>query len=174
VKFIPLALEDTYLIQWEPIVDERGFFARVWCDTEAQQQGIKVDFVQSSVSWNAKQGTLRGLHYQTEPQETKLIRCTRGRIYDVLVDLRPDSTTYRRWLSIELAPETGQLLYVPPGIAHGFQTLAANTEVYYQISAFYNSQSAKGVRWNDPAFAVHWPYEPTVISPRDQNWSDYG
>jgi dTDP-4-dehydrorhamnose 3,5-epimerase len=157
-----------YLIEPERAVDERGFFARTWCRQEFVERGLDAMPMQCSVSVNISQGTLRGMHYQQPPhEETKLIRCTRGAIYDVIVDLRPQSATFTNWQSFELTSENHLELYIPHGVAHGFLTLCNHCEVFYQVSAAYNPTAASGVRWDDPAFGIDWPEMPRVISERD-------
>ena len=167
-------LKGAFIIEPERIEDERGFFARTFCRKEFEANGLNPNLVQCSVSFNKKKGTLRGMHYQTAPhEETKLVRCTRGAIYDVMLDLRRDSPTFKQWVSAELTGENQRMLYIPEGVAHGFQTLQDETEVMYQMSEFYNSEMARGVRWNDPSFAVQWPREPLVISSKDAGYSDF-
>ena len=167
-------LKDAYLIEIEKLEDRRGFFARAWCQREFEAHGLVSRIVQANISYNRKKGTLRGLHYQVAPYaETKLVRCTRGAIYDVIIDLRPDSPTYMQWLGVELTAENYKMLYVPEGFAHGFQTLADETEVTYQVSQFYTPGAEGGVRYNDPAFGIEWPLAVQVISDKDQNWPDY-
>ncbi len=174
MKFHPTSLPGAYRIEIEPIGDERGFFARTFCRREFAAAGLASDFVQASLSFNPTAGTLRGLHYQAAPhEETKLIRVTRGRLWDVLVDLRPESPTYRGHAAYTLAADERAALYVPPGVAHGFLTLASETEVFYQISPFYRSEAARGVRWDDPAFAIPWPGRPVLISERDRSYPDF-
>ncbi len=171
--FHETTLQGAYLIESEPAADSRGSFARVYCRREFEKQGLQVEFVQNSISVNQKRGTLRGLHYQAEPDgEVKLVQCVRGALFDVIVDLRPYSASYGRWFGVELSAENNRLLYVPEGVAHGFQTLADNTAVYYMISAFYAPQSARGVRWNDPALAIDWPLADPIISGKDSGWPD--
>ena len=154
--------------------DHRGFFARTWCQREFKEAGIAATFVQSNISYNIKKGTLRGLHYQDAPHgEAKLVHCTAGAIYDVIVDLRRDSGTFGQWVSAELTAENRTFLYIPEGLAHGFLTLEDNTEVSYQMSEFYMPHSARGVRWNDPAFGIHWPIEVAVISEKDSQYHDF-
>lgn len=149
--------------------DLRGFFARTWCAKEFASAGLNSKLVQCSISFNEKRGTLRGLHYQAAPHaEDKLVRCTRGAIYDVIVDLRPDSATYRRWHAEELTADNRRMLYVPLGVAHGFQTLTDHAEVFYQMSEFYHPDLARGVRWNDPILGIPWPVPNPIISDRDQ------
>ena len=167
-------LKGAYIIEIEKRVDERGFFARTWCKNEFELPGLNSQFVQANMSYNKNRGTLRGMHYQIAPyEETKLVRCTRGAIYDVIIDLRPKSTTYKQWLGVELTAENYKMLYIPENFAHGFQTLTDNTEVIYQVSQFYAPGSEKGVRYNDPAFGIEWPIEVQVISDKDENWPDY-
>ncbi|HET8629275.1 MAG TPA: dTDP-4-dehydrorhamnose 3,5-epimerase [Thermomicrobiales bacterium] len=174
MRFTQTALEGVYLIGVEPIEDERGFFARTWCRREFGQRGLVADFVQCNVSYNRARGTLRGMHYQAPPhEETKVVSCIRGAIYDVVVDLRPESPTYRRWIGAELTEHNRDALYVPAGCAHGFQTLADDSEVFYQISAYYAPEAARGVRWDDPAFGIRWPEPPRAMSERDRSYPDY-
>jgi dTDP-4-dehydrorhamnose 3,5-epimerase len=159
----------------EPNHDERGFFARTWCQREFESHGLNTRIVQCSVSFSLRKGTLRGLHYQAAPYpETKLVRCTRGAIYDVVVDLRPQSKTFRGWLGVVLTAADRNMLYVPEGCAHGFLTLEDNTEVSYQMSEFYEPDSSRGVRWDDPAFQISWPAPIQVISERDRSYPDFG
>jgi len=161
-------------IQIEPKTDERGFFARTWCREEFEAHGLNERLAQCSISFNPRKGTLRGMHYQVAPyEETKLVRCTRGAIYDVVVDLRPQSSTFRNWIAVVLTSENCSMVYVPKGCAHGFLTLEDATEVFYQISETYNLESARGVRWNDPAFGIAWPEKITLISARDQNYPSF-
>jgi dTDP-4-dehydrorhamnose 3,5-epimerase len=174
MKFIGVPLTGAYVIEIETIVDERGFFARTWCAEEFGMHGLNQNLAQCSISFNARRGTVRGMHYQDQPYpEAKLVRCCSGAIYDVMVDLRPTSTTYCRWHAVELTAENRKMLYVPEGLAHGFQTLADNTEVFYQISELYRPECARGVRWNDPLFGIKWPIQDMVISPRDRTFPDY-
>jgi len=161
-------------IQIEPKLDERGFFARSWCQNEFESNGLDARLAQCSISFNARNGTLRGMHCQAEPyQETKLVRCTRGAIYDVVIDLRPHSRTFKRWTGVFLTAASRNMVYVPHGCGHGFLTLEDETEVFYQISEFYHAESSRGVRWNDPAFQVVWPAEVQVISDRDRTYPDF-
>ena len=161
-------------IRMEPRFDERGFFARTWCRDEFRLHGLNPRLEQCNLSFNARQGTLRGLHYQVAPYaEAKLIRCTSGAIYDVVVDLRPDSSTFKDWLGFGLTAGNRLMVYVPEGCAHGFLTLEPESEVFYQMSETYNENSARGVRWNDPAFRIIWPQNVEVLSPRDQSYPDF-
>lgn len=167
-------LPDVYEIQIESHLDERGFFARTWCKKEFEANGLNSALVQCSISFNKKKGTLRGIHYQTGPYaEAKLVRCTRGAIYDVVVDLRRSSPEFKNWVAVVLTAENRKALYVPEGLAHGFLTLEEDTEVFYQMSEFYYPESAGGVRWNDPAFGISWPSSVEVISERDKTYPDF-
>jgi dTDP-4-dehydrorhamnose 3,5-epimerase len=173
--FKETTLKGAYLIAIEPHEDERGFFARTYCEQEFRQLGLKPCAAQCNVSYNRKKGTLRGMHYQVQPfSEAKLITCLSGAVYDVIIDLRPDSPTYGQWLSLEIrGSRPRSMLYIPENFAHGFQTLADDTEVFYQMSAFYHPASARGLRWNDPAFDISWPHDQPIISSRDQSYSDF-
>jgi dTDP-4-dehydrorhamnose 3,5-epimerase len=173
MRFTETKVAGAYLIEPEPIADERGFFARTFCREEFAANGLNPDLVQANVSWNHRKGTLRGMHYQDAPhQEAKLVRCTRGAIFDVALDLRPDSPTYLAWFGAELSDGNRHLLYVPEGCAHGFLTLTDATEVAYQMSAPYAAAAARGVRWDDPAFGIRWPGEVVVINERDRSYPD--
>jgi dTDP-4-dehydrorhamnose 3,5-epimerase len=173
VRFLPTSLAGVVLIEPERHHDERGFFARSWCAEEMAAQGLEGELAQCSVSFNYRRGTLRGLHYQAPPfAEVKLVRCTRGAVYDVAVDLRPDSPTFRGWVGVELTEDDGRALYIPRGFAHGFYALADASEVAYQISAPYRPEAARGVRWNDPFHAARWPGPVAVIAPRDRDYPD--
>jgi dTDP-4-dehydrorhamnose 3,5-epimerase len=161
-------------IQIEPKCDERGFFARSWCQHEFESNGLNCRLVQCNVSFNTRKGTLRGMHYQAAPYpEAKLVRCTRGAIYDVVVDLRRESPTFRQWIGATLTADNRQMLYVPEGCGHGFLTLENETEVFYQMSEFYHSDLARGVRWNDPAFGIEWPAAAEQISERDRTYPGF-
>ncbi len=174
MKFIKTDLKGAYIIELEASEDERGYFARTFCRREFAEQGLNYEVAQCSISYNARRGTLRGMHYQVEPhREVKLVHCVGGSLYDVIVDLRPESDTYCRWIGVELSPLKRRLIYVPEGFAHGFQTLEDNTTVYYQISEFYAPQSARGVRWDDPAFGIKWPLSDPIISEKDRLMPDY-
>lgn len=167
-------LRGVFEIQPEPKCDERGFFARTWCQKEFEEKGLAPTVVQSSVSFNARKGTLRGMHYQAQPHaENKLVSCTKGAIYDVVVDLRPASPTFKSWIGVTLTAANRRMVYVPEGCAHGFLTMQDETEVFYQISEFYNAESARGVRWDDPAFQIVWPGPAEVISERDRTYPDF-
>ena len=168
-------LKGAFVIEVQRLEDDRGFFGRIFCRREFLAHGLNPDVVQCSISFNRKAGTLRGMHYQDAPHaEDKLIRCSRGALYDVIIDLREGSPTFRQWEAVELMEDNRRMLYVPKGFAHGFQTLADNTEVIYQMSEFYHPESARGVRWNDPAFGIRWPdADRAILSERDREWPDY-
>lgn len=169
--FTPTTLQDAYVIELEKTVDERGFFARSWCRREFEDHRLDADLAQCNISFSQKKGTLRGMHYQLPPfAETKLVRCTRGSIYDVIIDLRPDSPTFLQWFGIDLTAENRRMLYVPKGFAHGFQTLADSTEVFYQMSEFYAPKYAQGFRWDDELVNIAWPLKVTVISDKDSTY----
>ncbi len=171
--FTQTKLPGAFLIEAVPVEDERGFFARTWCQQEFQAHGINPRLVQCNISYNTKQGTLRGMHYQVPPfAEAKLVRCTKGSVYDVIVDLRPTSPSFKQWLAVELSADNHRAMYVPEGCAHGFQTLEDDTEVFYQMSEFYAADCGRGVRWNDPAFAIRWPMVVAAISLKDMQYSD--
>ena len=166
--FTPTALDGVWVIEPERLTDARGFFARTWCARELDERGLNTALAQCSVSWTRTRGTVRGLHYQAPPHaEAKLVRCTRGAIHDVALDVRPGSATFARWVAVELSADNRRMLYVPEGIAHGFQTLGDDTEVFYQISVFHHPASERGVRWNDPRCAIAWPVAPVIVSSRD-------
>lgn len=175
MRFHETQLKGAYIIELEKREDDRGFFARSWCTQEFKDQGLNSNLVQCNISFNRQRGTLRGMHYQAPPhEETKLVRCTRGAIFDVIIDIRPESPTFKQWVAFELAAENRKMLYIPEGMAHGFQTLEDKTEVFYQMSEFYHPQSARGVRWNDPAFEIDWPKaHQRMISDKDQSYLDF-
>jgi dTDP-4-dehydrorhamnose 3,5-epimerase len=175
MKFVPLGLAGAYVIELEPLRDERGFFARTWCRDELAAHGLNPVIAQCSTSHNDRAGTLRGLHFQRAPHaEAKLVRCTRGAIFDVIVDLRPGSPTHASWFGAELTEERGNAMYVPEGFAHGFQTLTDSADVLYMISERYAPAAAGGVRWDDPAFGIDWPEAAErTISERDRTWPDF-
>jgi len=174
MKFSPTKLPGIWIVDLEKHEDVRGFFARSWCRQEFEQHGLNPRLAQCNISFNRKKGTLRGMHYQIAPhEEAKLVRCTRGAIYDVALDLRPTSPTRKQWVAAELTAENGRALYIPEGCAHGFQTLMDCTEVFYQMSEFYHPERARGVRWNDPAFAIIWPDDGRIVSPRDASFADF-
>ena len=172
--FTETELSGAFIIEAEQLEDERGFFARTWCQREFEAHGINAQLAQCNVSFNKKKGTLRGMHYQTSPhEEAKLVRCTMGAIFDVIIDLRRQSPTFKKWVAVDLNERNRRMLYVPEGFAHGFQTLEDNTEVFYQMSEFYAPEHARGVRWNDPAFQISWPEAEPLVSPRDQQYADF-
>lgn len=174
MTFHETKIPGVFEIRLETIPDERGFFARSWCETEIAGRGLNPNLVQCNVSFNTRKGTMRGMHYQTAPYaETKLIRCTSGGIYDVVIDLRPGSKTFKSWISAVLTSKNRNMIYVPEGCAHGFLTLEDNSEVFYQMSQAYNAESARGVRWNDPAFQIQWPGKVEVMSERDRNYPNF-
>jgi dTDP-4-dehydrorhamnose 3,5-epimerase len=169
--FTESPLSGAYVIDLTPAVDERGFFARTFCSEEFAAQGLVPAMNQCSISFNATRGTLRGMHYQAAPHaEEKLVRCTSGGIFDVIVDLRPESPSRHRWFGVELTAANHRSLYIPQGFAHGFITLTDDAEVSYSISVPFVAGAARGLRWNDPAFNIHWPLQPMVISTRDAEY----
>lgn len=174
MTFHEIQIPGAFEIRLEPIKDERGFFARAWCRADFETHGLDAGLQQSNISFNARKGTLRGMHFQAAPfAETKLVRCTQGAIYDVVLDLRPTSPKFKQWAAVTLAAEIRNMVYLPKGCAHGFLTLQDQTEVFYQMSEIYNAESARGVRWNDPAFGITWPEKVHVISDRDNNYPDF-
>ena len=175
MRFTETELPGAYLIDLQRREDDRGFFARAWCEDELAAHGLDTRVSQCNVSFNERRGTLRGLHYQVAPHaEVKIVRCTRGAIFDVIVDLRPESETYRRWLGVELNEENRRMLYVPEGFAHGYLTLADATETFYQVSVPYAPDAERGARWDDPAFGIDWPQtEGLVMSDKDRAWPDF-
>lgn len=175
--FAPMKIEGAYVIDLEPIADDRGFFARTFCQDEFARRGLRTTVSQCNLSYNARRGTLRGMHFQSAPKaEAKLVRCTRGRIFDVVLDLRPESLTYRRWVGVELggSPENRHMLYVPEGCAHGFQTLEPDTDVFYWMFGEYSPEHARGVRWDDPEFGIRWPLPDPILSAKDQSYPSFG
>ena len=174
MTFHETKLPGVFEIHLEANADERGFFARAWCQREFEGHGLNSRLVQCNVSFNTRKGTLRGMHYQATPhEEAKLVRCTRGSLYDVVVDLRPQSPTFKNWTAVTLASDRQAMIYIPEGCAHGFLTLEDNTEVFYQMSEFYHAESARGVRWDDPAFQIVWPGKVEVISERDRTYPNF-
>jgi dTDP-4-dehydrorhamnose 3,5-epimerase len=174
MRFEMTPLDGAWIIDLEPNVDNRGFFARMFCAREFSEHGLPTAFPQSNLSRNTEAGTLRGMHFNTAAHaESKVVRCTQGAIHDVIIDLRADSATYRQWFAVELTATSGRALFVPEGFAHGFLTLVDETDVEYQMAAFYEPDAARGLRWDDPAFGVVWPREPAVISPRDAKYRDF-
>jgi dTDP-4-dehydrorhamnose 3,5-epimerase len=176
MRFIETPLPGAWVLEADLIADERGWFARTFAAEEFREHGLNPVVVQCNASFNARQGTLRGMHYQAEPHgESKLVRCVRGAIFDVAVDLRPDSPTYRGWHGVQLSAQSGRAFYIPPGLAHGFQTLADDTEVLYQMGHRYVPEAARGVRWDDRAFGIQWPAGQgrRTISERDRAFPDF-
>ena len=175
MRFTETELQGAFAIDLEPREDERGFFARAWCEQELADHGLDTRVSQCNLAYNTKEGTLRGMHYQAPPHaEVKLVRCTSGGVYDVIIDLRPDSPSYMGWIGVELTAENRRALYVPEGFAHGYQTLSDGTETYYQVSAPYTPAAERGVRWDDPVFGIEWPpAAERVISEKDRAWPDY-
>jgi dTDP-4-dehydrorhamnose 3,5-epimerase len=169
LKFIETPLADLYVVEIEPLNDDRGFFARSFCTREFQAHGLEPSVVQCNISFNERAGTLRGLHFQAPPhEEAKLVRCTRGAIYDVAVDVRPNSRTYLKWYAVELTSENRRMIFIPRGFGHGFQTLVDESEVFYLMSEFYHPESTRGLRWDDPMLGISWPIEKLIISDKDR------
>jgi len=167
-------LQGAFVVEMERFEDGRGFFARAWSSREFADKGLKPSFVESNIAYNKKKGTLRGMHYQLPPHDqVKLVRCTRGSIYDVIIDLRPGSRTFKQWFALEMSADNHLMLYVPGEFAHGYLTLEDQTEVLYQTSSYYAPEHARGVRWNDPAFNISWPSDPLVMIDRDREYSDF-
>ena len=172
--FTETPLPGAFVIELEKRMDERGFFARTFCVDEFKTHGLNPNLVQCSAAFNLRRGTLRGFHWQAPPKaEDKVVRVTRGAIHDVIVDLRPNSRTYLRHVAVELTADNGRMLYIPKGFAHGLQTLADSTEVFYQMSEFFAPECSRGARWNDPAFGVEWPLPNPIMNERDRNWDDF-
>lgn len=173
--FVSTTIKDAFVVELEKHGDDRGFFARAFCMKEFSEQGISFQPCQANIGFSQFKGTLRGIHYQTAPHaEAKLVRCTKGAVFDVVVDLRPDSPNYCQWFGIELTPENGRMLFIPKGCAHGYQTLEDNTELYYLVSDFYAPQAEEGLRWDDPKINIEWPItDNLVISDKDQLWPDF-
>jgi dTDP-4-dehydrorhamnose 3,5-epimerase len=171
VRFTPTPVEGVVVVEVEKIRDDRGFFARAWCRDEFAQHGLTADWAQVNVGRSDRAGTLRGMHYQREPHaEAKLVRCTAGAVYDVALDLRPSSPSFRKWMGVELDAREHTMLYIPEGCAHGYQTLRDGSEIVYFTSCAYARDAATGVRWDDPAFGIQWPAPVTVISSQDAGW----
>ena len=174
MKFIPTPLAGAYLIELEKRGDDRGFFARAFCETEFSKEGLSNRFVQVNNSLSAQKGTLRGMHYQLGPKaETKLVRCIKGSLHDVILDLRKDSQTFGKSFGADLSAENRRMMYVPKGFAHGFITLEENTEAFYFVDEYYAPELERGVRWNDPQFQINWPTLPTVLSDKDSKQKDF-
>lgn len=174
MQFLPTELAGAFVIEPESLTDERGLFARTYCRDEFAAHGLNTSWMQCNVSYNRLKGTLRGMHWQADPHgEVKLVRCTRGAAFDVIVDMRPASPTYRKWVGVELSADSRRAVYIPAGFAHGFQTLTDETELFYQMSAFYHPESARGARWDDPLLAINWPAEERrIIAARDLAFPD--
>jgi dTDP-4-dehydrorhamnose 3,5-epimerase len=174
MKFNETPIFGAFIIESNPFVDDRGSFHRTFCQKEFEKHGIENTFVQSSISRNKFKGTLRGMHFQSNPTtECKLVRCIRGKAFDVIVDIRPESPSFLQNFTIELDEKNPVSLFIPPGVAHGFLTLVDDTDILYQMSAYYEPNKAHGYRWNDPAFNITWPEEPTIISVADESWSNF-
>lgn len=172
--FTETKINGAFIIEPELLWDERGFFARTFCKDEFEEYGLETDIVQCNISYNKKKGTLRGMHYQAHPyDEAKIVSCTKGAIYDVILDLRTESGSCHQWIAVELSDENFRMVYIPKGCAHGFQTLKDETVVCYQMSEFFHPESARGVRWDDPVFGIHWPTGKKIISDRDDQFSEY-
>jgi dTDP-4-dehydrorhamnose 3,5-epimerase len=173
--FLESPLKGAFVLEPERYHDERGFFARTYSEQEFREHGLNPRVVQCSTSFNKRKGTLRGMHYQSAPfEEAKLVRCTQGRVLDIIIDLRPDSPTFTKHFSVVLSADNGKMIYIPENFAHGFQTLIDNTEIHYQMSQVYSPEHARGVRWNDPAFAIQWPPEENrIMNERDRNYPDF-
>lgn len=172
--FNEIKLHGAYVIELEKLGDHRGFFARSWDVNEFKKYNLNPNIVQCNISFSKNSGTLRGLHYQVKPfEESKVIRCTQGKIFDVIVDLRSNSKTYKNWFGIELSQENHKMLYVPEGFAHGFQSLEDNTEIFYQVSQFYTPKAECGIHWNDPTFNIKWPIEEKIITEKDNSWKQF-
>jgi dTDP-4-dehydrorhamnose 3,5-epimerase len=172
--FTETKIKGAFIIEPELLRDERGFFARTFCKDEFEEYGLETDIVQCNISYNKKKGTLRGMHYQVHPyEEAKIVSCTKGAIFDAILDLRKESGTCHQWVAVELSDENFRMVYIPKGCAHGFQTLKDDTVVYYQMSEFFHPESACGVRWDDPVFGIHWPSGKKIISKKDNQFSEY-
>ncbi len=172
--FTEIDIPGAFTVEFEEKTDDRGFFARSWCEREFAALGLANKIVQCNVGYSTRAGTLRGIHYQDAPHaETKVVRCTRGAVYDVIVDVRPDSPTYGKWSGRELTADNRLMLFIPEGFGHGYQTIENDTEIFYQTSEFYHPESATGIRYDDPAFVINWPLPITAISDTDRSWPDY-
>jgi dTDP-4-dehydrorhamnose 3,5-epimerase len=175
LKYLETSLQGAFVVELEKIEDERGFFARTWCAREFAKQKLNNSVAQCNTAWNRKRGTLRGMHYQVKPfSEVKLVRCIRGAIFDCIIDLREESSSYLEIFHLELSEDNSNMLYIPEGFAHGYQTLTDGAEVYYQVSQFYSPGAESGIRWNDPLFDIPWPLpEPVLMSEKDRRWPDF-
>lgn len=175
MKFNATGIEGAFVIELEKMQDDRGYFARTFCQNEFDSHGLSTSWAQANTAFSNKKGVLRGMHYQSPPfAEAKLVRCIRGAAFDVIIDLRPKSKSFSKWFGVELTPDNGKMLYVPEGFAHGYQTLKDDTELFYLVSQFYTPQAEQGVRWNDARFNISWPIVHDIqLSPKDQSWPDY-
>jgi dTDP-4-dehydrorhamnose 3,5-epimerase len=174
MRFVGAEIPGVWLIEIDQLVDRRGFFGRAYCDAEFERHGLHTSYPQCNISYNASRGTLRGMHYQNQPAaEVKIVRCTAGAVFDVVVDLRPDSPAYCRWQGFELSAQNRTAVYIPQGCAHGFQTLTDDAELFYMMGAPYSAAHASGVRWNDPAFGIRWPVSDPLLSDKDRLYPDY-
>jgi len=172
--FTETKLKGAFIIEIKKLEDERGFFGRAWCQKEFEEHGLNGNICQINTSYTKNKGTIRGLHYQVNPyQETKFLRCTRGRIFDIIIDLRPDSPTFMQWIGNELSSDNYKMVYVPENFAHGILTLEDNSEVYYPVTQFYTQGAERGIRWNDPAFNIKWPVEVEIVSEKDNSHPDF-
>lgn len=173
MRFTETSLMGAFVVEVETVKDDRGFFARSWCRHEYERLGLNTNLMQCNISFNKHAGTLRGMHYQLPPyQEAKVVRCTMGAIFDVIIDLRPDSKNFKQWEAFELTASNRKMVYIPEGFAHGFLTLTDNVEVFYQMTEFYHSECATGVRWNDPLINIKWPIETPILSQKDSSYLD--
>lgn len=174
LRFTETKLKGAYVIELEKLGDDRGFFTRTWDKKIFQERGLNSDLAQMSFSYSKRKGTLRGMHFQVNPfEETKIVRCLRGKIFDVIIDLREKSETYKEWISFELDDENRKMVYIPEGFAHGFQTLEDNTEVFYQMSNWFSPEHAKGIRWDDKEFDIKWPIQNVIISDKDKMYEEF-
>jgi len=172
--FSETRLKGAFVIEPERLIDARGFFARTWCKREFEAHGLNSNLVQCNNSFNKKKGTIRGMHYQAKPfEEAKLVRCTKGSIWDVIIDLRTDSPTFKEWFAVKLTAENHKMFYIPESFAHGFQTLEENTEVFYQMFEYYSPEYSRGVRWDDPVFSIKWPEDKIIISDKDRQYPEF-
>jgi len=174
MEFSETKIPGVWLVESVPQTDDRGWFARAWCHLEFAEHGLDSGLAQCSVSFNARKGTLRGMHFQAAPHaECKLVRCLAGAVHDVVVDLRPDSPAFKQWWAVELSAKNHRAVYIPEGVAHGFQALEGEALVHYQISEYYEPSAARGIRWDDPAFGIDWPLADPVLSDKDRTWPDF-
>jgi dTDP-4-dehydrorhamnose 3,5-epimerase len=174
MNFTELSLPGAFVVDIQPMTDERGFFARGWCRKEFEAHGLALDFVQRNIGFSPRKGTLRGMHYQVAPHaEGKLVRCTRGAVCDVIVDLREGSRTFKKWHAVELSADNHRMIYIPEGFAHGYLTVMDESEIYYDTTCFFAPESARGVRFDDPAFGIDWPGSPSLLSDKDRSYPDF-